>query len=133
MIRLPIRLAISAVPLGLALLVKLLSMAVQDQRHLQRLPDTFFDISSDLILSSFGILLGVLFLSAKAHLSLKEMKEIGAGFAVVFVSLLICQFFSLVVPAAHWEWANQYEFFWSIMVPDLVGLFALGLAVKVGT
>jgi|SRR5579863_6842489 len=143
------RLSISLLPEFLSLIEKLLVMAAGDdaqRQALHELPISFFDVSSDLLLSAYGTVLGVVFVlyrqpaKAEPHgtkqnqptlggITFGQLTEIFFVSLVLFVMTFLIFLFTLVVPAAHWAWF--FNTFWTIVVPDALGLVALGLAVRV--
>ncbi|HUK10913.1 MAG TPA: hypothetical protein VLX09_23795 [Stellaceae bacterium] len=128
---------------------KLLAMAAGDATQrtaLKQLPETFFDVSSDLLLSAYGTILGVIFVLYRqpatadpnapkqsqptlGGITFGQLKDIFFVSLVLFVMTFLIFLFTLVVPAA--QWSLFFNAFWTIIVPDALGLVALGLAVRV--
>jgi len=122
------RLMISIVPVVLALVGKLL-VDLPNAKTLVAQP-VFYNISIDLLLAAFGILLGALIIAFREPAIRKEVFWCSlAIFVALFVDLLL----SVIVPALMGTPQGPLEVALSVILPDLVALVVFAFAVGVGT
>jgi hypothetical protein len=122
------RLLISLAPVLLALVGKLL-IDLPKAKILIYEPN-FYNISVDLLLASFGILLGSLIVAYKDD---KIRKDIFICTLLLFGVLLCSLGLSVIVPNLMGDPAATTEILLSVALPDLLALSVFGFAVGVGT
>jgi hypothetical protein len=122
------RLLMSLAPVLLALIGKLF-IDLPKAKELVHDPN-FYNISVDLLLASFGILLGSLII---AHKEPQIRKDIFVCTLLLFGTLFFSLGLSVIVPSIMGDPKGIMEIVLSVALPDLLALSVFGFAVNVGT
>ena len=125
------RLLISLAPVVLALVGKLF-INLAKAKELVRDP-TFYNISIELLLAAFGILLGALIVAYKDRSSDKIRREVFTCSLVLSGALLGSLALSVIVPTVMGASMDMAEVILAVILPDAIALVVFGFAVSVGT
>lgn len=115
---------IALIPVVPILLIRLFDESQKSAIRPLPVPSSVFDFSFDLAFAGYGLAL------SSALASPTSNRDIVTALAAVVIVLFLIFFFQSLPTAFGWEWVRSAPIFWSVVVPDLIGLAMLAVAAK---